>query len=175
MSPELIKKIGFNMSQFTGVEDLHHALHQVRDMGLSGKIPLVFFDGFDAALEGQSLGWLRYFLTPMQDGAFLQGQISHPLGTAIFVFAGGTSEKLAASAAICPRRNSARSRAPISFPGSRASSISWVPTPCRPARAAIRISCCAAPSSPLAHFAAGQADRRQARRKRSPEHRPGCP
>ncbi len=96
MFPELIKKLEFNISQFTGVEDLHHALHQVRDLGLSGKIPLVFFDEFDAALEGQSLGWLRHFLMPMQDGAFLHGQISHPLGTAIFVFAGGTSEKLAA-------------------------------------------------------------------------------
>jgi hypothetical protein len=31
---------------------------------------------------------------PMQDGAFLHGQITHPLGAAIFVFAGGTSHKL---------------------------------------------------------------------------------
>jgi hypothetical protein len=92
--PDLIKKLEFNVSQFTGVEDLHHALHQVRDTGLSGKIPLVFFDEFDAAFEGHSLGWLRHFLMPMQDGAFLHAQISHPLGTAIFVFAGGTSEKL---------------------------------------------------------------------------------
>jgi len=92
--PELIRKLEFNVSQFSGPEDLHHALHQVRDAGLSGFIPLVFFDEFDAALEGQSLGWLRHFLMPMQDGAFLHGQISHPLGAAIFVFAGGTSEKL---------------------------------------------------------------------------------
>jgi hypothetical protein len=92
--PELIKKLEFNVSQFTGPEDLHHALHQVRDTGLSGFIPLVFFDEFDAALEGQSLGWLRHFLMPMQDGAFLDGQILHPLGAAIFVFAGGSSEKM---------------------------------------------------------------------------------
>ncbi len=94
--PELIRKLEFNVSQFTSVADLHHALHQVRDTGLAGKIPLVFFDEFDATLEGQSLGWLRHFLMPMQDGAFLDGPISHPLGTAIFVFAGGTSEKLEA-------------------------------------------------------------------------------
>ena len=31
----------------------------------------------------------------MQDGAFQQGQILHPIGKAIFVFAGGTSTKLA--------------------------------------------------------------------------------
>ena len=94
--PKLIEKKEFNVSQFTSVDDLHNALHQVRDLGLSGKIPLVFFDEFDSALEGQSLGWLRHFLMPMQDGAFLKGQISHPLGMAIFVFAGGTSEKLEA-------------------------------------------------------------------------------
>lgn len=92
--PKLIEKKEFNVSQFTSVDDLHNALHQVRDLALSGKIPLVFFDEFDSALEGESLGWLRHFLMPMQDGAFLQGQISHPLGMAIFVFAGGTSEKL---------------------------------------------------------------------------------
>ena len=94
--PDLIEKKEFNVSQFTSVDDLHNALHQVRDLGLSGKIPLVFFDEFDSALEGQSLGWLRHFLMPMQDGAFMKGQVSHPLGMAIFVFAGGTSEKLEA-------------------------------------------------------------------------------
>ena len=36
-------------------------------------------------------GWLRYFLAPMQDGKFLQGEMAHPIGKAIFVFAGGTS------------------------------------------------------------------------------------
>jgi hypothetical protein len=94
--PELIQKLEFNVSQFTSVRDLHNALHQVRDTGLAGRIPLVFFDEFDSTLEGQSLGWLRHFLMPMQDGAFLDGPISHPLGTAIFVFAGGTSERLGA-------------------------------------------------------------------------------
>lgn len=94
--PGLIKKLEFNVSQFTDPEDLHDALHQVRDISLSGLIPLVFFDEFDGALEGQSFGWLRHFLMPMQDGAFFHGQISHPLGAAIFVFAGGTSEKMEA-------------------------------------------------------------------------------
>ena len=31
----------------------------------------------------------------MQDGSFQQGQIDHPIGKAIFVFAGGTSARLA--------------------------------------------------------------------------------
>jgi hypothetical protein len=65
------------------------AFHQVRDIGLSGKIPLVFWDEFDTTFGDHEFGWLRYFLAPMQDGAFQQGQITHPIGRAIFVFAGG--------------------------------------------------------------------------------------
>jgi len=57
---------------------------------LSGKLPLVFFDEFDTTLAGTELGWLRYFLAPMQDGQFLDRGAPHPIGPAIFVFAGGT-------------------------------------------------------------------------------------
>ena len=67
----------------------------MRDIGLSGKIPLVFWDEFDTSLEETPLGWLRYFLAPMQDGKFQEGQINHPIGRAIFVFAGGTSSSMA--------------------------------------------------------------------------------
>ena len=70
------------------------AFHQIRDVGLSGKIPLVFWDEFDTTLDGNKLGWLRFFLTPMQDGEFQQGQLTHPIGNAIFVFAGGTAESI---------------------------------------------------------------------------------
>ena len=81
----------FNLSQLQQPEDLLGALHQVRDVNLSGKMPLVFWDEFDTTLGGQSLGWLRYFLAPMQDGTFQEEQITHPIGRTIFVFAGGTS------------------------------------------------------------------------------------
>jgi hypothetical protein len=86
-----IKVLTFNLSQFGQPEDLYDALHQVRDVGLSGKIPLVFWDEFDTTLDGQALGWLRYLLAPMQDGSFQEGQLVHPIGRCIFVFAGGTS------------------------------------------------------------------------------------
>lgn len=89
-----ISVVTFNLSQFGQPDDLLDALHQVRDVGLSGLIPLVFWDEFDSALAGQSLGWLRYFISPMQDGAFQQGQISHPIGRCIFVFVGGTSHNM---------------------------------------------------------------------------------
>ena len=85
----------FNLSQMNGPEDLADALHQVRDAGLRGKLPFVLWDEFDSRLAGESLGWLRHFLAPMQDGAFQQGEILHPIGKAVFVFAGGTSTRLA--------------------------------------------------------------------------------
>jgi hypothetical protein len=85
-----IRKVEFNVSQFTAQADLVAALHRVRDEALGGRIPLVFFDEFDSPLEG-ALGWLKYFLAPMQDGKFRDGEALHPIGRAIFVFAGGTS------------------------------------------------------------------------------------
>jgi hypothetical protein len=88
---EEIKKLSFNLSQLGGPEDLLDAYHQIRDLALSGKTALVFWDEFDTNLQNQSLGWLRYFLAPMQDGEFQEGQIIHHIGKCIFVFAGGTS------------------------------------------------------------------------------------
>jgi hypothetical protein len=84
----------FNLSQMRSFEGLLSAFHQVRDVGLSGKTPLVFWDEFDSDFDGENYGWLRYFLAPMQDGAFQQGDLPHPIGKAIFVFAGGTSSTL---------------------------------------------------------------------------------
>ncbi len=90
IASNLIKKLDFNLSQFRSPLDLVNSFHKVRDIVLEGKIPLVFFDEFDSALEGR-LGWLKYFLAPMQDGVFREGDSIHPIGKAIFVFAGGTS------------------------------------------------------------------------------------
>lgn len=91
---EEVKEITFNVSQFSGMDDLRGALHQVRDLALSGKMPLVFWDEFDTTMQGQPLGWLKYFLAPMQDGKFQEGPVVHPVGRSIFVFAGGTSSNL---------------------------------------------------------------------------------
>jgi hypothetical protein len=79
----------FNLSQFSGPEALAVALQQVRDLGLSGIMPLVFWDEFDTQFCG-GMGWLRYFLAPMQDGKYQDGSALYYVGRAIFVFAGGT-------------------------------------------------------------------------------------
>ena len=94
LAPGLIERLEFNLSQWTSPEDLIKALHQVRDVVLTGKVPLVFFDEFDAKYQTEELGWLKYFLEPMQDGRFKEGESMHPIGRAIFVFAGGTSTGL---------------------------------------------------------------------------------
>lgn len=83
-------QLTFNLSQFESPQELQTAFHQIRDLNLKGKMPLVFWDEFDTPCEGRSLGWLRYFLAPMQDGAFSDQGISHPLGGGIYVFAGAT-------------------------------------------------------------------------------------
>lgn len=90
IAPKLIEKLSFNLSQFKTLSDLFVSFHKVRDLSLEGKVPLVFFDEFDSDFEGK-LGWLKYFLAPMQDGVFREGDSIHPIGKAIFVFAGGTS------------------------------------------------------------------------------------
>jgi len=87
--PVLLEKIEFNISQFTSVDDLTGAFHQVSDACLAGKIPLVFFDEFDCSVGALEFWWLKYFLMPMQDGKFQEKQITHVLGQCIFVFAGG--------------------------------------------------------------------------------------
>lgn len=80
----------FNLSQFESPGELATAFHQIRDLNLKGLTPLVFWDEFDTPCAGRQLGWLRYFLAPMQDGEFTdQGQV-RPLGRGIYVFAGAT-------------------------------------------------------------------------------------
>lgn len=86
----------FNLSQFTSKEMLVGAFHQVRDEVLRGELPIVFWDEFDC----DQLSWLQFMLAPMNDGEFLEGQVTHPIGKCIFVFAGGTCDSLEEFAAI---------------------------------------------------------------------------
>lgn len=77
----------FNLSQFDDPNDLIGAFHQVRDIALKGLMPVVFWDEFDS----KKYDWLQYLLAPMQDGQFQEGQLTHPIGRSVFVFAGATS------------------------------------------------------------------------------------
>lgn len=88
--PDELARIEFNLSQLESDEDLDKAFQEVRDLTLEQLLPLVFWDEFDSPVEGRELGWLRFFLAPMQDGEFREAGVSRPVGPAIFVFAGGT-------------------------------------------------------------------------------------
>jgi hypothetical protein len=92
--PGQLRTLEFNLSQFRDEDELPAAFHKVRDAVLEQTLPLVFWDEFDTPLQGRPLGWLRHFLAPMQDGAFREEGEFHPLGPAIFVFAGGTCSTL---------------------------------------------------------------------------------
>jgi hypothetical protein len=82
--------IELNLSGFTDISGLTHGLHQSRDRALTGKVPLVLVDEFDSSFGGQSLGWLKYLLAPMQDGQFREGDLVYNVGSCILVFIGGT-------------------------------------------------------------------------------------
>jgi hypothetical protein len=75
----------FNLSQFKDESELPGAFHAVRDEVLKGKLPIVFWDEFDSC----DYKWLKSMIAPMQDGEFQEGKEVHPIGKAIFVFAGG--------------------------------------------------------------------------------------
>jgi hypothetical protein len=95
-----VRTLEFNLSQFEAAHELVPAYHQARDAVLQQRLPLVFWDEFDTPLDGRELGWLRHFLAPMQDGKFREDGAFHPLGPAIFVFAGGTASSFAEFAAV---------------------------------------------------------------------------
>lgn len=79
----------FNLSQFVSAESLVPCFHALQDDVLKGKIPVAFWDEFDATLNGIQFGWLQSFLAPMQDGHFVHGNRENPLIKCLFIFAGG--------------------------------------------------------------------------------------
>lgn len=86
-----IKTQTFNLTQMQKPSDLVGAFHLARDEMLRGHLPLLIFDEFDCSFDGR-WGWLKHFLAPMQDATFKDKELVHPLGSAIFVFAGGTAD-----------------------------------------------------------------------------------
>jgi len=87
-----IKTHTINLSQCSSYDDLLPVFQMVRDDRILGKTPCVFFDEFDSSRGELPWGWLKYFLAPMQDGEYADANSTHPLGGALFFFAGGTAE-----------------------------------------------------------------------------------
>jgi len=79
----------FNMTQFTGPEEINSAIEPIRASVAKGKVPIVFWDEFDCRYDGQEFGYLRYFLPSMQDGVTYVHGVPYNIGRSIFAFAGG--------------------------------------------------------------------------------------
>jgi hypothetical protein len=82
-----------NLTALSDPEDLTHYFQLSRNSTLRGKVPLLFFDEFDCSVERTEFYWLKHFLAPLQDGEFRSGHNVHPIGRAIFIFAGGVYTK----------------------------------------------------------------------------------
>jgi hypothetical protein len=82
-----------NLTALSDPEDLAHYFQLARNSVLRGKVPLLFFDEFDCSVEQTKYYWLKHFLAPLQDGEFRHDRIVHPIGRAIFIFAGGVHPK----------------------------------------------------------------------------------
>jgi hypothetical protein len=81
----------FNVAQFRKPEDLTSVFRELSKSSTSSPPPIIFFDEFDSALGAEKLGWLKYFLAPMQDGKYYDEEQNKlkDLPRSIFVFAGG--------------------------------------------------------------------------------------
>lgn len=83
-----------NLTQLQSPAELAERLAEVVTSTEANAVPLIFFDEFDAPLAGSPMGWLHWFLVPMQDGNFQYTGKKLLLQRAVFVFAGGTAERL---------------------------------------------------------------------------------
>ncbi len=107
-----VETLSFNVSEFTSPRQLARAFHQVSDKTGGKNLPLIFFDEFDSKFNDQRCGWLKFFLAPMNDGEFNDGMDTHPIGRAIFVFAGGTFHSFSDLARECGKKIMKDAKAP---------------------------------------------------------------
>ncbi|KIY00463.1 uncharacterized protein Z520_04148 [Fonsecaea multimorphosa CBS 102226] len=80
-----IQHLRFDLSQFTTPEDLSLAFNKVRECNLSGTLPLLYINAFDAELSGRPLGWLAHLLPPMHGGRVQDRGEMHHIGPAIIL------------------------------------------------------------------------------------------
>lgn len=94
-----------NMTQINQSEEVAKALDMALDKTRAHnealmdaekprEYPVVFLDEFDTMRNGTPLGWLSWYLAPMEDGKYLSEGVEKPVGKAVFIFAGGTAETL---------------------------------------------------------------------------------
>ncbi len=89
------EKSKINLTQITTTDHLEDQLRVALDIHGDAGVPVVFFDEFDATMGGSPLGWLQWFLSPMEDGKWFCGGSWHNVPRAVFIFAGGTAHRYA--------------------------------------------------------------------------------
>jgi hypothetical protein len=85
------RSLDINLSQYDSVGVLSKFFHQIQDATHRGIIPVVVVDEFDSTLAKDKVGWLKYFLMPLQDGIFVSDGHTYHIGRSVIVFAGGVS------------------------------------------------------------------------------------
>ncbi|OJZ86786.1 hypothetical protein ASPFODRAFT_207183 [Aspergillus luchuensis CBS 106.47] len=85
-----VKIMDVDISTKSNHSDLITAFNNIKNEIKAESLPLVIFKNFDSYYEEETLGWLKYFLAPMQDGVFYDKGTKKELGRAIFVFEQGT-------------------------------------------------------------------------------------
>ncbi|KAB8255330.1 hypothetical protein BDV32DRAFT_154361 [Aspergillus pseudonomiae] len=75
--------------------ELVEQFHCIRNHVLDGKTPIVIFKDFNTNLGDGILGWVKYFLSPMQDAEFFVDGHDRHIGRAVFVFIERDSGRLA--------------------------------------------------------------------------------
>ncbi len=88
-----------NLTQMPSTGALAAALGAIASGFAKEPVPVVFFDEFDTPRGGAPLGWLQWFLAPMNDGCFHREGAKIDLQRVVYVFAGGTAATFEAFAA----------------------------------------------------------------------------
>lgn len=83
-----------NLTLLASYAELVRVIRSVRLKTSETAIPVIFFDEFDAPLDGVALGWLTRFLAPMQDGVLFDNGDAFEFKRAVYIFAGGTAVRL---------------------------------------------------------------------------------
>jgi hypothetical protein len=82
-----VEILSLNVAQFSHTDQMLAAFQDINNAIADKKVPVVVFDEFDSNFDEDQLGWLKFFLAPMEDGVFRRFTVRD----AIFVFSGGTS------------------------------------------------------------------------------------
>jgi hypothetical protein len=83
-----------NLSQISDPKDLADAFSTEVKAEQAEIFKVFFFDEFDSPFNAAPLGWLRWFLAPMNDRKFYFNGRTIEIGKAVFIFAGGTAPSL---------------------------------------------------------------------------------